>query len=312
MFSPNDLDAFCKVAQMKTMSRVAEAEGKSVMAVSKQIKRLETSLNEALFLRSRRELILTEFGQAFRQKAEVILAQHRELAVWTQQRETTVCGELNVICQSNEVVTETIVPWLSAFTRLYPELAISLDVKESLINIKEDDFDIFWGVGRYLGEQFPGLKRRSIWRTRYGIFASPDYLDQFGTPETPEDLSHHQVIGYLHNKPGNVLVLQNKNGEPIYATPRCQIKTVAGLVELAEAGLGLINAPAEAGAIRALLEGKSLQPVLTEYWWDDAEIYAYYHPTNPEQKKVRAFLDFFFDKRAQWLSDSPSRTDNAK
>lgn len=304
MFSPKDLDVFCKVVKMKTMSRVAEAEGKSVMAISKQIKRLEASLNEALFQRTRRELTLTEFGQAFRQKAELILEQHRELAVWAQQRETTVCGELKVICQSNEVITETIVPWLSEFTRLYPELAISLDVKESLINIKEDDFDIFWGVGMYLGEQFPGLRRRSIWQTRYGIFASPDYLSQFGMPQSPDNLSEHKVIGYLHNKPGNVLVLQDKNGEPIYATPRCQVKTVAGLVELAEAGLGLINAPVEAGPIQSCLECKTLEPVLAEYWWDDAEIFAYYHPTTPEQLKVRVFLDFFFDKREQWLSNS--------
>ena len=117
---------------------------------------------------------------------------------------------------------------------------------------------------------------------------------------TPDQLAEHQVIGYLYNQPSNVLVLQDHTGEPIYATPQCQIKTVAGLVELAEAGLGLINAPADAEHIKRAMQQGTLAPVLQDYWWEDAEVYAYYHPSTPVQAKVRVFLDFFFAKREEW------------
>ena len=282
------------------MSRVAETEAKTVMAISKQIARLEAQLEQALFIRSRRQLLLTEFGKAFKLKAEVLLEQHQALLQWTQNNNTVVSGELRVLCQSNEVVTETLVPWMAEFTAQYPELTLSLDVKESLINIRDDDYDVFWSVGSYLGDRYPGLKRRSLWKTQYGVFASPAYLKAHGIPENQDQLADHQVIGYLYNQPSNVLVLQDKSGEPIYATPRCQIKTVAGLVELAEAGLGLINAPADAEHIKRAMQQGSLVPVLQDYWWEDAEVYAYYHPSTPVQAKVRVFLDFFFAKREEW------------
>jgi DNA-binding transcriptional LysR family regulator len=300
MINPKDLAIFCKVAETGNMSRVAESEAKTVMAISKQIAKLEAQLGQALFIRSRRQLLLTEFGKAFKHKSEALLEQHQALMQWSHTKATVVSGELRVLCQSNEVVTETLVPWMAEFTAQYPELTLSLDVKESLINIRDDDYDVFWSVGDYLGDRYPGLKRRSIWKTRYGVFASPAYLKTHGTPNHPDQLAEHKVIGYLYNQPSNVLVLQDSNGEQIYATPHCQIKTVAGIVELAEAGLGLINAPVESGHIQRLLQQNKLSPVLQNYWWQDAEVYAYYHPSTPTQAKVRVFLDFFLAKREEW------------
>ncbi|MEE4245759.1 MAG: LysR family transcriptional regulator [Kangiellaceae bacterium] len=300
MHNPNDLDIFCKVANTGNMTRVAESEGKTVMAISKQIARLEHALKQALFIRSRRKLQLTEYGAAFKQKASELVIQHKQFEEWATAQESIVSGQLNVICQANDVITETIVPWLSEFTSLYPELNIALDVKESLIDIRHDDYDVFWAVGSYLGDRYPGLKRRSLWRAQYGVFASPHYLSKHGTPTSPEQLSDHLVVGYLYNQPSNVLVLQDQKGEPIYALPKCQITTVAGMIDLAEAGLGLVNAPVDAKQVKQALANKQLSPVLEDYWWQDAEVFAYYHPSNPIQKKVRVFLDFFFDKRKHW------------
>lgn len=282
------------------MSRVAEAEAKTVMAISKVIGRLEAELNQALFIRTRRQLVLTEFGIGFKKKAEDFLEHYEELKDWGERHESTVRGELRVVCQSNEVITETIVPWLAEFCEQYPELGIAIDVKESLIDVIDDDFDVFWAVGPYLGQRYPGLKRRTLWSSPYGIYASPAYLKKIGTPETLADLEAHNVIGYLHNQPSNVLVAKGENGQPHYVTPHSQIKTVAGHIELAEAGLGLINAPATTQAIRDLVDDGHLCPVLEEYWWEGAEVYAYYHPSRPVQSKVRAFLDFFVAKREEW------------
>lgn len=302
MLNPKDLEIFCKVADTQNMTRVAESESKSTMAISKQISRLEKELNHALFLRSRKKLVLTEFGQAFKQKASALIEQHRELLGWTNTLTNEVTGELKVICQSNQIAMETLIPWVKEFLDLYPKLELILDVKESLINIREDDYDVFWGIGTYLGDRFPGLKRRSFWKSQYGVFASPEYLTKNGTPCNVEDLQEHEVVGYLYNEPSNIVVLQDhKKGEPIYATPKCKVKTVVGLVELAESGLGLINAPIEAQEIQVLLRQEKLVPVLQDFWLKDAEAFVYFHPSTPIQSKVRACLDFFLEKRQHWV-----------
>ncbi|MBT1451306.1 LysR family transcriptional regulator [Glaciecola sp. XM2] len=300
MLHPRDLRIFCKVADTGNMSRVAQAEAKSVMAISKQIGRLEAELNQALFIRSRRTLVLTEFGQQFKLKTERLLEHYQSLVDWGQNNENTVSGELRVVCQSNEIIRETLVPWLAEFVQLYPNLGITLDVKEGLVDILEDDFDIFWAIGPYLGQRYSGLKQKSLWKSAYGLFASPDYLRNAGIPATIEDLKQHKVIGYSHNQPTNVLVARGDDGQPHFINAQCQIKTVTGLQELAEAGLGIINAPADTATIRQLVAEKRLQPILEEHWWEGAEVYAYYHPSRPIQPKVRAFLDFFAAKRSEW------------
>ncbi|MDN7137580.1 LysR family transcriptional regulator [Pseudidiomarina sp. 1APP75-27a] len=300
MLHPRDLSVFCQVAETGNMSRVAEAESKTVMAISKQIARLESELNQALFIRTRRKLVLTEFGAKFKKKSEAFLEHYKELVHWRETSESSVTGELRVVCQANDIVNETLVPWMAEFTAKYPELGIALDVKESVIDIIDDDYDVFWAVGDYLGQRYPGLKRKALWASTYGIFASPDYLKKMGTPKTVADLERHKVIGYLHNQPSNVLIARGADGQPQYVTPNCQIKTVAGHLELAEAGLGLINLPVNTAAMQEIIKQGRLCPVLQDDWWEGAEVYVYYHPSRPIQAKIRAFLDFFIAKRHEW------------
>lgn len=300
MLHPRDLRVFCKVAETGNMSRVAESEAKSVMAISKQISRLETQLNQALFIRSRRALVLTAFGVQFKAKAQKLLRHHQSLIDFGQANENKVAGELRVVCQSNEIIQETLIPWVAEFVGLYPDLDITFDVKEGLIDIIEDEFDIYWAVGPYLGERYPGLKCKSVWKSAYGLYASPDYLKIAGMPTSVSELETHKVIGYAHNQPSNVLVTQGEDSTPHYVTGRCQVKTVTGLIELAQAGLGIINAPSDSVTIYSLVKENLLKPILEEYWWEGAQAYVYYHPSRPIQSKVRAFLDFFVDKRNQW------------
>jgi DNA-binding transcriptional LysR family regulator len=210
-----------------------------------------------------------------------------------------VTGKLRVLTQSHDVCGETLIPWLNEFLVSYPELSLELDVKESLININDDEYDIFWGVSDYLGDRFPNLKRRQLWQSSYGIYASPEYLKREGTPETLDDLEQHYVVGYLYNQPSNVLVLQ-QDDKPVYKFLKQRITSVTGIVDLAISGLGLINAGDDTTQIISAVNKGLLVPVLQKHWWDGAEIYVYFHHVRNPQPKVKAFIDFFLDKREVW------------
>ncbi|PHS43628.1 MAG: LysR family transcriptional regulator [Alteromonas sp.] len=295
-----ELRTFELVAQEGNMTKAAALMSKSVMAVSKQISNLEHSVGQALFIRTRRELKLTEYGREFLKRCTALNNQHRELQQWVQSTEYEVSGEIRILTQANEVITETFTPWIGEFLKKYPLLNVVLDVKESLVDIAHDEYDIYWGVGSYLGDRFNGLKQRSLYNERYGIFASPEYLKRKGTPKVPDDLETHDVVGYLYNQPSNVLVLQSQTGEVIHKTLNSRVKAVAGMVECAQSGLGLINALPKAKQIEEAVEDGSLVPVMEEYWWDRAEAFIYYHQTVTVEPKVRAFIDFYLDKRPHW------------
>ena len=295
-----ELRTFELVAQEGNMTKAAALMSKSVMAVSKQISNLEHSVGQALFIRTRRELKLTEYGREFLKRCTALNNQHRELQRWVQSTEYEVSGEIRILTQANEVITETFTPWIGEFLKKYPLLNVVLDVKESLVDIAHDEYDIYWGVGSYLGDRFNGLKQRSLYNERYGIFASPEYLKRKGTPKVPDDLETHDVVGYLYNQPSNVLVLQSQTGEVIHKTLNSRVKAVAGMVECAQSVLGLINALPKAKQIEEAVEDGSLVPVMEEYWWDRAEAFIYYHQTVTVEPKVRAFIDFYLDKRPHW------------
>ena len=294
--------SFSAVIDKGSVTAAAEAKGQTPMAVSKQISNLESQLGQALFERTQKRLVLTDFGREFQQHIAPLLSQHESVESWLSDRKGKVQGSLRVVAQAPEMINETIIPSINEFMSKYPDLELELDIKKNRITLPDDHYDIYWGIGEYLGELHPGLKRRFLWSGEYGIFASPEYLANYPEITEVSQLSDHQTIGYLYNEPPNVLLTQDPNDQQKFEHHLlpCRVKTVSGLIELAVAGMGLINADEQIPAIKTALKDGSLVPVLKTHWWQSATIYAYFHNTTPVSPKVRAFLDFYLAKVAEW------------
>ncbi|GAA0297272.1 LysR family transcriptional regulator [Psychrosphaera haliotis] len=304
MFKTETLIAFVLVAKHRSFTLAAEEHQQTPMAISKQVSQLEQRLGSPLFERTTRKVNLTQFGQSFLIKANNILEQHEALQDWLETQSGEFTGSLKILSQDIQTYEETIFPWLAEFNQLYPDIELSFDVQENAIDIEQKPNDIYWGVADYLGQKHPGLKRRSLWKTKLGIFASPKYLAKYGTPQTPAELREHSMISHTHSQPDNALAVnQTPNSAQIemeFEILNAPIKTVACHSKLAIDGLGLINALHDNNDIKQAVQNKQLVPVLTEYWYQNAEIYLYYHNVKIEQPKVRAFIDFFLSKRELW------------
>lgn len=303
MIKVETLQAFISVARFNSFTAAADYHQQTPMALSKQVSTLEHYLREALFTRTTRSVQLTEFGQTFLEKAQALISQHQALETWLDEREDEVNGHLSICVQHNEMLTETVFPWLSEFCDLYPNVNLSFDVQEGVIDINKHQYDIYWGVSEYLGNKHPGLKKRALWRSTYGIYGSPKYIAKHGLPTSIEELQHHHVIGYLHNQPNNILLFndpQDVNKSFQHVVMKSKVQSSVGMTELAQQGLGLINAAADERSIKCAVSEGSLVPILEEYWSDMAEVYIYFHQTKVQQKKVRTFIDFFLPKRDIW------------
>ncbi|WP_440053924.1 LysR family transcriptional regulator [Pseudoalteromonas sp. T1lg65] len=295
----NDLlHSFLLVAKHGGISKAAEVKSLTVMAMSKQMSNLETQLGQPLFERSGRKLYLSEFGKAFEDEAKKVIAAHHEMDNWLASAANRIQGTIKVVAHNNEFMQGTVLPWLSEFCVKYPELKLELDIKETVLDINEDDYDIFWGVSGYLGDKFPSLKRRALFHTTLALYASPQYLQEHGVPVQLDDLEQHYVVGYLHNQPSNVLMLHDQ--KPVYKLLKQKVATVVGLIDLAISGLGIINASSDSEEITAAISNNQLQPIMEDYWVKGVGVYAYYHNVRHPQPKVKAFLDFFLAKQLQW------------
>lgn len=300
MLKTDQLRIFLALTDLDTMTAVANSYQLSVMAVSKKISLLEKEVGQPLFSRTRKVFTLTEFGEKFKVQALSLIAQLDTFESWVEEENGNISGTVRVVAQSPEMIHETIIPWLADFLENYPNVDVEIDIKESMIDLNTDDYDIFWGVSEYLGEHSPNLKRRTIWSCDYGLYASPSYLSKHSEINSPDDLDTHTVVGYLHNKPENILVLQSESGDMIYKTIHSRVKSATGLVELASNALGLINAGSDDRKIVQALKSGELTPVLQEHWYKNVSSYVYFHQVKGEQAKVRAFIDYFIAQRKHW------------
>jgi len=304
MYKAEWLKGFVAVANFGSFSKAARQADLSTMALSKQVAALENLLKEPLFERSTRKIRLTELGREFLPKAQIILKQHQDLAEWVDGRQQSPAGVLRILAQESEILGMTITPWLGEFCRLYPDIKLEIDVSEKLVDIEKESFDIYWGMSEYLGRQFPGLRRRTIFNSVFGIYASPEYLAFYGKPKNIADLANHKMISYLYNQPNNMLIINvpNYKGTGLPAIEMsAPIKTVQGMLELAEQGLGLVNGAPDIPKYRQSITEGRIVPVLEDYWFRDLDAFVYYHQSKIEQPKVRVFIDFIMAKKDEWL-----------
>ncbi|HEX4855441.1 MAG TPA: LysR substrate-binding domain-containing protein, partial [Limnobacter sp.] len=84
-------------------------------------------------------------------------------------------------------------PRLAEFHEKYPEVQLQVDLSNRNAQIVEEGFDIAVRVGPLQDSSLRARKISTIWRK---LYASPAYLDRYGTPATPAELANHRCIAF--------------------------------------------------------------------------------------------------------------------
>jgi LysR family hydrogen peroxide-inducible transcriptional activator len=141
--SLRDLEYAHTVANEGHFGRAAEICGVSQPAISKQIQKLEARLGIVIFERQGKRIFVTEYGKIFLRKAEIILAEARELLAISSSLSPALEGDLRL------GVIPTLGPYLmplvlKAIKLTYPKLRLSLyehptEMLESLLTERKID-----------------------------------------------------------------------------------------------------------------------------------------------------------------------------
>lgn len=299
------LRTFILVLEHGSFSHAANQLGISAVAVSKQITLLEHTIGSALFERTTRKLRLTSTGVMLHKQSENFIREQIALDDWLKDYGTEPRGPLRVLCQYQEQVDQDIMPKVATFLKAYPNIELEIDIQAKRMNIDRDKADIYWGVGGYLGDDYPGFKRKKIRDEDIGVFASPDYLAKYGEPKCVQDLASHFLINHLHNPAGNALIVssdvtcsttQTVLGTHCLYPMTSRLRGISSGLHAAAEGLGLVNSLLSNSVLQPMLASHKLQPVLMRHWLRLQPSYAYFHQVKQEQPKVRAFLNHFLDE----------------
>jgi DNA-binding transcriptional LysR family regulator len=133
------------------------------------------------------------------------------------------------------------------------------------------------------------LHARYLGQSRLHIVASPDYLQQHGTPKTPEDLGQHQLLGFVSAPALNRWPLPNTSE----ITPYIAVSSGETLRQLALAGHGI--ACLSNFMVREDIQRQNLIPIIQNFQISQPEreeVNAVYYRHSALSRRVQTFLDF--------------------
>lgn len=287
MDSISELAVFVKAVRCGSFAGAAGELGFTASGVSKKINRFEDRLGVRLFNRTTRSLSLTEAGEALYEQSEQILASINEAENTARDLSGSPRGHLRVAA-SAALSVGVIMPFLKTFGEEFSDISTTTIHADGGVDIIRERVDLALVFERPTESSF--VIRKMI-DDPWIVCASPEYLKEFGAPETPSDLKSHRCLTiYARDRTEGHWVF-NVNGES---------KPMA--VDSAHSGIDLAIREAAlhgAGVARLahflvcqdVLDGR-LVPLLYNYApVCERAIYAVYPDRKYLPSKVRVFVD---------------------
>lgn len=184
----NALRAFDAAARHKSFKRAAEEMSVTPAAISQQIRSLEEYLDVQLFIRDKNSLKLTsEAEKALPSLDDAFNA--FEMAVEILQNDDE---DRDIhITLSPSFASKWLIPRLGRFYEQYENINVHVDASMSIVNFKNDDFDL--GV-RYGRGKYPGLYVEELMKEEVFPVCSPELLTGDNPIQTYEDLKNITLV----------------------------------------------------------------------------------------------------------------------
>ena len=191
-----DLQVVLKVAEFRSITAAAESLDMRIATASAALKRVEKVLGAELFIRSTRQLRLSNVGERYIPQCEQALLLLEQAKQNLRGGLDIVDGEIRISLPS-DLGRNIVTPWLEEFLDIYPKVSLRVNVSDSNIDFYRDSIDVALRYGLPNDASLYGFK---ICNVPGLLCASPRYLDSNGTPKQPNDLLTHNGLFYqLHD-----------------------------------------------------------------------------------------------------------------
>lgn len=292
----NDINIFVRSAQTRSFSVAAQHLGMSPSAVSKAVMRLEESLGIRLMNRTTRKITLTDDGAAFYERCRQILGELEEAELELKRAQSTPTGTLRIDL-TTELGQLHIIPALPQFIERYPDLKLNISLSNRMADVIEEGIDVVVRIG--VGPD-SSLIMHGLGTARFIVCAAPNYLRQYGIPQTLEELKHHNCISFVSPWTGRVFDWQFQDDGQQISIPvegNLCLNNGKSLLDVALAGVGIVQVYNYIAG-EAIAQGK-LKPVLENYVAPGSPISVVYPQKRHLSAKIRAFIDFMSELMKQ-------------
>jgi DNA-binding transcriptional LysR family regulator len=184
-------------------------------------------------------------------------------------------------------------PLLPKFLALYPDLKIELVLTNSAIDMIEEAIDVRLRIG---GVDDSSMIARHLKTFPLVLSASPAYIEKYGLPKTPQQVTEHRCIIDSNFRIGKQWPIISPQGQADTIDVQSSIaaNSPQAVREIAIAGGGIAMSPSFIVA-DAINDGRLLT-ILPGYTKLEFGLFAIYPHRKYVAKKVRCFIDFALEQ----------------
>ncbi len=286
------LRLFVLAADKLNISAAGRDLGFAPAVASAKLAKLEKTVGADLLHRSTRKVALSLEGAEFLPFAREILAQEDAARAALGQGQAQVTGTLR-FAASSTFAQLYIAPILPAFLQAHPGLTLDLRLSDVPFDLIEGSFDLALRNGVLADSSLKGRKLADDQRI---LCAAPDYLTRHGWPETPDDLSRHQLIGFRDGLSRSLTGPDGQVGSFDPMAGDCRLIIDDGLAQKTAtlAGCG-ISTNSVWSVHRELQDGRLVQVLPGYHLTEQAGLWLIYPKANVLSAKVRVFMDFLLE-----------------
>ncbi len=284
-----DLEVFVQVVKSGNFAKAALELQLNPSAISRRVGNLEDHLGVRLFHRTTRSLSLTEVGERYLNRCLNILTEIEEADREAKQHSAEPQGTLHVGC-SSYFAHRYVLARMSEFLEQHPQITIKLTLTDDVVDVVDEGLDVTIRIGELADSV---LTSRRLLCDRRIVCAAPAYLDCHGTPQTPDELAHHNCLTLNAYKTTlNQWRFRDRSGlREISVQGNFTVNSGEALYQSVLAGLGI-------GRVTQFLASSAIQSgqlihLLKEYEdANDVGVYAIFPSNRYLLPKVRCFVEF--------------------
>jgi DNA-binding transcriptional LysR family regulator len=286
------LETFAAVASRGGLTAAAKAEGVAPAIIGRRLDALEQRLGVKLLLRTTRRVTLTPEGNAFLDDCQRLLADLAKAEASVSAGGVKATGHL-VLTAPAGFGRRHVAPLVPRFREIHPEVKISLNLSDRVVDLAAEGFDCAVRVGEMPDSNLVSVRLAD---NRRLCVAAPAYLKRHGKPQQPQDLAQFDCLT-LSSEASQArgwafLLPQGEGRELVHLKPGGPLSCSDGevLFDWCLAGYGI--AWRSSWEVQAEVAAGLLVPVLEDFAAPPNGIYAVFPQRKHLPLRVRLWVDY--------------------
>ena len=184
------LESFAAVALRGSLTAAASAEGVAPAVIGRRLDALEQRLGVKLLVRTTRRITLTHEGSAFLEDCQRLLADWANAEASVSAGGVKASGHLRITSPAG-FGRRHVAPLVPRFLALHPDVSLSLNLSDRVVDIVNESFDCAVRVGDLPDSSLVSVRLAD---NRRLCVAAPRYLARAGSPKHPHELAQHDCL----------------------------------------------------------------------------------------------------------------------